>query len=149
MADAATLAELEKQTGRSALCGWPWTAGGLALPINPNGSVADIAGICNERGNVLGLMPHPEDHLLPIQNPLGRSDRLGGVLFGKMIAWARAVGGEADPGDWKGGWEYLMVRYLIVNGEWRERGGSGGIRKRRKLAMVYSRMQRTAYYHRR
>ncbi len=27
---------------------------------NPNGSVGDIAGICNERGNVFGLMPHPE-----------------------------------------------------------------------------------------
>ena len=27
---------------------------------NPNGSYADIAGICNERGNVVGLMPHPE-----------------------------------------------------------------------------------------
>ncbi|MFA6169667.1 MAG: phosphoribosylformylglycinamidine synthase subunit PurQ [Candidatus Margulisiibacteriota bacterium] len=27
---------------------------------NPNGSVADIAGICNRRGNVLGMMPHPE-----------------------------------------------------------------------------------------
>ncbi|WNQ12159.1 phosphoribosylformylglycinamidine synthase subunit PurQ [Paenibacillus aurantius] len=27
---------------------------------NPNGSVDDIAGICNERGNVLGMMPHPE-----------------------------------------------------------------------------------------
>ena len=27
---------------------------------NPNGSVADIAGICNKRGNVLGMMPHPE-----------------------------------------------------------------------------------------
>ncbi|QWU16897.1 phosphoribosylformylglycinamidine synthase [Paenibacillus sophorae] len=27
---------------------------------NPNGSVADIAGICNERGNVVGMMPHPE-----------------------------------------------------------------------------------------
>lgn len=27
---------------------------------NPNGSVDDIAGICNERGNVFGLMPHPE-----------------------------------------------------------------------------------------
>jgi phosphoribosylformylglycinamidine synthase len=28
---------------------------------NPNGSLNDIAGILNERGNVLGLMPHPED----------------------------------------------------------------------------------------
>ncbi|MED1950036.1 phosphoribosylformylglycinamidine synthase subunit PurQ [Brevibacillus centrosporus] len=27
---------------------------------NPNGSLEDIAGICNERGNVLGMMPHPE-----------------------------------------------------------------------------------------
>ncbi|MFY0544831.1 phosphoribosylformylglycinamidine synthase subunit PurQ [Brevibacillus sp. H7] len=27
---------------------------------NPNGSIDDIAGICNERGNVLGMMPHPE-----------------------------------------------------------------------------------------
>lgn len=27
---------------------------------NPNGSVADIAGICNKAGNVLGMMPHPE-----------------------------------------------------------------------------------------
>ncbi|MBW4041295.1 MAG: phosphoribosylformylglycinamidine synthase subunit PurQ [Acidobacteria bacterium] len=30
------------------------------LGVNPNGSVADIAGIANDRGNVVGLMPHPE-----------------------------------------------------------------------------------------
>jgi len=30
------------------------------LDDNPNGSLRDIAGICNERGNVVGLMPHPE-----------------------------------------------------------------------------------------
>lgn len=54
-------------------------------PLNPNGSVADIAGICNERGNVIGLMPHPEDHILPIQNPLGRKDCLGLALFQAMI----------------------------------------------------------------
>lgn len=54
-------------------------------PLNPNGSVADIAGICNARGNVVGLMPHPEDHILPIQNPLGRKDRLGLALFQAMI----------------------------------------------------------------
>jgi len=29
-------------------------------PYNPNGSLMDIAGICNPRGNVMGLMPHPE-----------------------------------------------------------------------------------------
>ncbi len=32
----------------------------LTYDDNPNGSVADIAGICNEAGNVVGLMPHPE-----------------------------------------------------------------------------------------
>jgi phosphoribosylformylglycinamidine synthase len=32
-------------------------------PDNPNGSAADIAGICNPAGNVLGLMPHPEDNI--------------------------------------------------------------------------------------
>lgn len=32
-------------------------------PDNPNGSMADIAGICNPAGNVLGLMPHPEDNI--------------------------------------------------------------------------------------
>jgi phosphoribosylformylglycinamidine synthase I len=34
-------------------------AGGR-YPYNPNGSLLDIAGICNPRGNVMGLMPHPE-----------------------------------------------------------------------------------------
>jgi phosphoribosylformylglycinamidine synthase len=38
-------------------------------PINPNGSVLDIAGICNPQGNVLGLMPHPENHIHPYQHP--------------------------------------------------------------------------------
>jgi phosphoribosylformylglycinamidine synthase subunit PurQ / glutaminase len=30
------------------------------LEVNPNGSLHDIAGITNEQGNVVGLMPHPE-----------------------------------------------------------------------------------------
>ena len=54
-------------------------------PLNPNGSVADIAGICNARGNVLGFMPHPEDHILPIQNPLGGQGRLGLAIFQAMV----------------------------------------------------------------
>jgi len=32
----------------------------LRYAVNPNGSVDDIAGVCNEAGNVVGLMPHPE-----------------------------------------------------------------------------------------
>jgi phosphoribosylformylglycinamidine synthase I len=38
-------------------------------PVNPNGSIDDIAGITNPAGNVLGLMPHPEDHIHPYQHP--------------------------------------------------------------------------------
>lgn len=60
-------------------------AAGGRYPLNPNGSAGDIAGICNERGNVLGLMPHPEDHVLPVQNPLRRGDRLGLPLFRAFV----------------------------------------------------------------
>ncbi len=61
-------------------------------PLNPNGSVADIAGICNAQGNVVGLMPHPEDHILSIQNPLGvrTGAMLGSVLFERFVKAARA-----------------------------------------------------------
>ena len=38
-------------------------------PDNPNGSMLDIAGITNPAGNVLGLMPHPENHIHPFQHP--------------------------------------------------------------------------------
>ena len=38
-------------------------------PINPNGSQGDIAGLCDATGRVLGLMPHPERHVLPTQHP--------------------------------------------------------------------------------
>lgn len=40
-----------------------------AYPDNPNGSALDIAGVCNPAGNVLGLMPHPENHIHPWQHP--------------------------------------------------------------------------------
>lgn len=46
-------------------------------PANPNGSMLDIAGICNPRGNVLGLMPHPEDHIFPYQHPRWRRGEVG------------------------------------------------------------------------
>ncbi|MBA3544176.1 MAG: phosphoribosylformylglycinamidine synthase subunit PurQ, partial [Chthoniobacterales bacterium] len=40
-----------------------------AFPINPNGSEGDVAGACDPSGRVLGLMPHPERHVLPTQHP--------------------------------------------------------------------------------
>jgi phosphoribosylformylglycinamidine synthase len=45
------------------------TGGPANYPWNPNGSQAGIAGICNPAGNILGLMPHPEDHIIPQQHP--------------------------------------------------------------------------------
>jgi phosphoribosylformylglycinamidine synthase len=39
------------------------------FPANPNGSVDDIAGICDSTGLVLGLMPHPERYTDPLQHP--------------------------------------------------------------------------------
>lgn len=38
-------------------------------PCNPNGSVDNIAGICDETGRILGLMPHPERHIAVSQHP--------------------------------------------------------------------------------
>ena len=58
VADAATLDELEAD-GRVVLR-YVNADGGVTDDANPNGSERGIAGIVNERGNVLGLMPHPE-----------------------------------------------------------------------------------------
>lgn len=63
-------------------------AGQVALryrSTNPNGSVADIAGVCNAAGNVLGLMPHPENFIVDRQHPNhgrgGGRDHIGLRLF--------------------------------------------------------------------
>ncbi len=45
------------------------TYAGAGYPANPNGSAAGIAGICSPSGTVMGLMPHPEDHVFPWQHP--------------------------------------------------------------------------------
>ena len=54
-------------------------------PANPNGSVGDIAGLCNAAGNVWGLMPHPEDHVTPAADPFHRPGRLGLGLFEALV----------------------------------------------------------------
>jgi phosphoribosylformylglycinamidine synthase subunit PurQ / glutaminase len=58
VADAETVAMLE-DTGRIAFR-YATPDGSVTPEANPNGSTANIAGILNERGNVLGMMPHPE-----------------------------------------------------------------------------------------
>ncbi len=53
-------------------------------PANPNGSVLNAAALCNPAGNVLGLMPHPENHIFPWQHPRhtrGEGGGLGLKLF--------------------------------------------------------------------
>jgi phosphoribosylformylglycinamidine synthase I len=60
-------------------------------PENPNGSILDIAGICNPQGNVLGLMPHPENHIHPHQHPQwtrGIRHRSGLALFKSGVKYA-------------------------------------------------------------
>ncbi len=60
-------------------------------PINPNGSIADIAGVCDPRGMVLGLMPHPEDHIFAYQHPRwtrGERGHMGLRLFENGVRYA-------------------------------------------------------------
>ncbi|MEI7027987.1 phosphoribosylformylglycinamidine synthase subunit PurQ [Paenibacillus sp. y28] len=59
---------------------------------NPNGSVDDIAGICNEKGNVLGMMPHPER---AIHELLGSED--GKRMFTSILnTWREKHGAAAN-----------------------------------------------------
>jgi phosphoribosylformylglycinamidine synthase len=57
----------------------------LRYEQNPNGSIGDVAGVCNEQGNVMGLMPHPEHAVDPL---LGSTD--GALLLGGLVEGARA-----------------------------------------------------------
>ena len=59
-------------------------AGRAPLRRSPNGSVDDIAGVCNERGNVMGLMPHPEHAVDPL---LGSDD--GALMLASLVEAAR------------------------------------------------------------
>jgi len=63
-------------------------------PANPNGSILDIAGICNPKGNVLGLMPHPENHIYQYQHPQwtrGVKGNSGLALFENGVRYATQI----------------------------------------------------------
>jgi phosphoribosylformylglycinamidine synthase len=77
-ADEATLARLN--ANHQVLWRYVDAQGQATEGANPNGSVENIAGICNERRNVAGLMPHPERACEPL---LGSSD--GRLIFQSMI----------------------------------------------------------------
>ena len=83
----------------------------VGYPDNPNGSVGNIAGVCNVRGNVLGLMPHPERFVAALQHPRRRGTQEGqgdGVLlFKNAYAYARklaAMPREETVGQSARGW---------------------------------------------
>jgi len=54
-------------------------------PENPNGSLNNIAGICNKKGNVFGLMPHPERFVFSYQHPSRKSMNDEGFGWGLAI----------------------------------------------------------------
>jgi phosphoribosylformylglycinamidine synthase I len=65
-------------------------------PFNPNGSVNDIAGICDASGRIFGLMPHPEDFIRWTQHPRWtcekeHKDLYGLQIFTNAVAWARGI----------------------------------------------------------
>lgn len=67
--DSATLDQLEA-AGQLPLRYRPQDpAAEIRYPENPNGSVANVAGVCDATGRVFGLMPHPERYLDPTQHP--------------------------------------------------------------------------------
>ena len=76
--DEATLAKLE--TDRRVVFRYSDRDGNVSPSTNPNGSIANIAGIVNEHGNVLGMMPHPER---ACEDLLGSADGL--QLFRSII----------------------------------------------------------------
>jgi len=91
--DDTTLTMLKAQH-RIALTYAGQNGGPAGYPANPNGSVEDIAGICNQSGTVMGLMPHPEDHVIPQQHPRhtrGESGELGLALFIEGVKYAGRV----------------------------------------------------------
>jgi phosphoribosylformylglycinamidine synthase len=77
-ADEETIASLKAKN--QILWQYSTVQGELADAANPNGSLHNIAGICNERRNVAGLMPHPERASEPL---LGSAD--GRLIFESLI----------------------------------------------------------------
>lgn len=79
-------AELVKTTGDATRIGL------LPEPENPNGSLANIAGLCDVTGRVLGLMPHPERYLFATQHPQWTRKGLRGEgdgirIFRNAVSW--------------------------------------------------------------
>jgi phosphoribosylformylglycinamidine synthase I len=69
---------------------------GAGYPYNPNGSVKDIAGICDDTGRIFGMMPHPEDFIRWTQHPRWTREKerkglYGLQIFSNAVAWAKSI----------------------------------------------------------
>jgi phosphoribosylformylglycinamidine synthase subunit PurQ / glutaminase len=84
-APAETLDALERD--RRVIFRYVDASGQVSDAANPNGAARNIAGICSERRNVVGMMPHPERACEPM---LGSSDGL--VLFESVVSELSAQG---------------------------------------------------------
>ncbi len=84
--DAGALAAIEA-AGQAPLR-YVGRAGAPGYPDNPNGSQGAIAAMCSPSGTVMGLMPHPEDHLRPAQRPRVARGGLGTPLFAAGVRHA-------------------------------------------------------------
>lgn len=81
-ADKTIIEELNKNN--QVIFRYSTIDGRCTQEINPNGSVDNIAGICNRQGNILGMMPHPERC---VEKRLGGED--GRVLFESIMRWLK------------------------------------------------------------
>jgi phosphoribosylformylglycinamidine synthase len=68
------------EAGNQIVLRYCTAAGDVTDTANPNGSAANIAGICNAAGNVMGLMPHPEH---AVEALTGSTD--GRAILGSLI----------------------------------------------------------------
>jgi phosphoribosylformylglycinamidine synthase len=85
IADTATIEQLEK--GGRVLFRYASPDGKLDEASNLNGAINAIAGIINDRGNVLGMMPHPENH---VEASIGVTDGRG-MFAGLVEALGKAA----------------------------------------------------------
>ena len=87
-ADEATLRELNER--RQVILRYASPDGQVTAAANPNGSIENIAGICNREGNVFGLMPHPDR---ACEERLGSAD--GVRIFQSMLETIQAARSRA------------------------------------------------------
>ncbi len=95
LADETMLVRLRKN-GQIPLVYAAPTGNDAAYPYNPNGSVGNIAGVCNKEGNVFGLMPHPERYVSSLQHPQrcghnGGDEGDGLLIFRNAYEYARTL----------------------------------------------------------